>query len=140
MELQLRVLVVDDEERFRENIVRILCETGMDAEGAEDGDHALTLLEDVSFDVVLLDMKMPGLSGEETLRRMRGLDCQAEVVVLTGHASMSTALDMMQLGAFDYLLKPASVTDLVRKIRMAGEKKRLRDGKMDMLDILGGAS
>ncbi|BBD08154.1 response regulator [Desulfovibrio ferrophilus] len=127
MNKSIRVLVVDDEDRFRENIVRILNDCGLEAEGAEDGEQALNLVKEYEFDVILLDMKMPGLSGEGTLRSMRSTGIDAEVVVLTGHASVSGALSMMELGAFDYLLKPASVSEMLRKVKLAGEKKRQRN-------------
>lgn len=132
----IRVLVVDDEERFRDNIVRILNGKGMQAQGAEDGEHALVITDDNEFDVILLDMKMPGMSGKETLSHMMRNKVNAEVIVLTGHASVSGALDMMELGAFDYLLKPAAVSDLLKKVRLAGEKKFLREGRIGMQDIL----
>lgn len=136
MSRKIRVLVVDDEDRFRENIAKILQDSGMESQTAEDGEHAVVITEDHPFDVILLDMKMPGMTGKETLRLMRRQGVEAEVVVLTGHASVSGALDMMELGAFDYVLKPASVSELIKKVRLAGEKKFLREGRIGMRDII----
>ncbi len=136
MEQNIRVLVVDDEKRFRDNIVKILNNKSMEAQGAEDGEQALAMTEAEKFDVILLDMKMPGISGKETLHHLQQNGTDAEVIVLTGHASVSGALDMMELGAFDYLLKPAPVDDLLKKVRLAGEKKFLREGRIGMQDIL----
>lgn len=128
MKRMIQVLVVDDENRFRKNIVKILGKCGGEAAGAEDGRVALQMAADREFDVILLDMKMPGLSGEETLKEMRAAGLKAEVLVLTGHASVSGALDMVELGAYDYLLKPADIPEMVKKIRLAGEKKLVREG------------
>ncbi len=125
---RIQVLVIDDEKRFRENIVKILKKCGVDAECVGDGRSALQRTTEKEFDVLLLDMKMPGLTGEETLKEMRTANIKAEVLVLTGHASVSSALDMVELGACDYLLKPMDIAEMVKKIRLAGEKKLVRDG------------
>ncbi|SKA79280.1 response regulator [Desulfobaculum bizertense] len=138
MEHQIRVLVVDDEDRFRENITKILNGSGFEAQSASDGETALNKVDSYEYDVVLLDMKMPGLSGEQTLCKMKDCGAQAEVIVLTGHASVSGALDMMDLGAFDYLLKPADIPEMLKKVRLAGEKKLLREGRIGMSDIYSG--
>ncbi len=136
MEQIIKVLIVDDETRFRNNIVKILTARGFEARGAEDGETALALMRDEPCDVVLLDMKMPGLSGTETLRRLRKQGTTAEVVVLTGHASGANALDTMELGAVEYLTKPAPIEDLVEKVRLAGKKKLQREKSMELRPTL----
>jgi len=127
-ERAIRILLVDDEERFRRNIAKMLERFGMEVEEAEDGETAVVMSGRGDYDVILLDMKMPGMWGKEALRQMRDNGVDSEVIVLTGHASIPEALDMMTLGAFDYLLKPVSVHELFRKVKLAGEKRSARGG------------
>lgn len=129
METKRRILVVDDEDIFRDNLVRMLCMKGYQAEGASGGHEALDVLGAREFDVVLLDLKMPDMDGEEVLRRMREEDIITEVVVLTGHASLSSAVTLIQEGAFDYQLKPYEQQGLLRTIELALENRRLRKDK-----------
>ncbi|WP_027185754.1 response regulator [Desulfovibrio inopinatus] len=110
------VLVVDDEERFASNMVRILTENGLVAKAANTGEHALNILANEEFDVVLLDVKMPGLSGVGTLERMNVMDLPSKVVILTGHASMDDAMALLDMGAVDYLIKPAKTSEVLKMI------------------------
>ena len=131
-----RVLVVDDEDRLRETMTRILERGGYVADAAPDGLAALEKLASQEFDVVILDMKMPGLSGAETFQNIlqRGFD--VETICLTGHVSTEEAMDMIQQGMFDYLLKPAAPTDILKKVEQAIESKRLRNGEINLDEIL----
>lgn len=121
---EFRVLIVDDEDDFRETIVKRLKSRKIMAEGAEDGKKALELINDTVFDVIVLDVKMPGMDGIETLRLIKSKNPQIEVIMLTGHASVEFGIKGMQLGAFDYVMKPAPLHDLLDKIRQAYDKKR----------------
>jgi DNA-binding NtrC family response regulator len=123
-----RVLVVDDEVDFLETLVNRLKKRKFEAEGAASGEAALELLKEKPFDVVVLDMKMPGgMDGIETFREMRKIQPQAEVILLTGHASVETSIEGMKLGAFDYLLKPVKFEELLARLAAAIEKKVLRE-------------
>ena len=101
-----RILIVDDEKRFRVTMLRLLKNNGISAKGVESGEQALEELAQNPYDVVLLDVKMPGISGIEVLKQMQKQGCDAEVIVLSGHASVDAALEIMNFGAYDYLLKP----------------------------------
>jgi two-component system OmpR family response regulator len=120
---EFKILVVDDEDDFRETIVKRLQKRKMPAWGAESGEKALELIEVQPFDVVVLDVKMPGLDGIETLREIKKKKPLIEVILLTGHASMESGIEGMKLGAYDYVMKPANLEELIEKMRQAYEKK-----------------
>jgi DNA-binding NtrC family response regulator len=126
-----RVLVVDDEEDFLETLVNRLGKRGVEATGVRSGEQALETVKQKLFDVVLLDIKMPGgMDGIECLREMRRIQPLAEVILLTGHASVETSIEGMKLGAFDYLLKPIKLEDLLPKMAEAFEKKDSHEQKI----------
>lgn len=120
-----RVLVVDDDRNLRSVLFRELSDNGYRTSASDSGSHAIKTLEKEEYDVVLLDLTMPGMDGLEVLRRIRSLDVPAEVVVLTGNATVSTAVEAMKLGAYDYLTKPFKLAELRVVIDKAHEKKRL---------------
>jgi two-component system, OmpR family, response regulator len=120
---EFKILVVDDEDDFRETIVKRLLKRKMTARGAESGEKALELIEAQPFDVVVLDVKMPGLDGIDTLREIKQRKPLIEVILLTGHASMESGIEGMKLGAYDYVMKPANLEELIEKMRQAYEKK-----------------
>jgi DNA-binding NtrC family response regulator len=120
----LRVLIVDDEDDFRETIVKRLNARKIQAEGAASGIKALEVVKDKDFDVIVLDVKMPGMDGIETLRHIKKMKPEIEVIMLTGHASVEFGLKGMQLGAFDYVMKPAPLNELLDTIGQAFNKKR----------------
>lgn len=128
---EFTVLIVDDEEEFREMMMKRLNKKGLVALGADSGQAALDLLEAKRIDVVLLDVKMPGIDGIETLRQIRVLKPLVEVVLLTGHASVDSGIEGMKLGAFDYLMKPIELEPLLEKLADAYEKKRLHQEKIE---------
>ncbi len=128
---EFTVLVVDDEEEFRELMVKRLNKKGLVALGTDSGEAALGILDAKRVDVVLLDVKMPGMDGIETLRQIRVLKPLVEVVLLTGHASVDSGIEGMKLGAFDYLMKPIELEPLLEKLADAYEKKRLHQEKID---------
>ncbi len=120
----LRVLIVDDEDDFRETIVKRLNARKIQAMGAASGVKALEVLKDNDFDVMVLDVKMPDMDGIETLRHVKKMKPEIEVIMLTGHASVEFGLKGMQLGAFDYVMKPAPLNELLDTIGQAFNKKR----------------
>jgi DNA-binding response OmpR family regulator len=123
------VLVVDDEEGFRSVLVRRLQARGIQAFEVGQGEEALAFLKTRSVDVVLLDIKMPGMSGVEVLRQMREQGCKAEVIVLSGHVFLDAAVEVMDFGVNDYLLKPCDTGELMDRITLAYERKTEREGK-----------
>ena len=121
------ILIVDDEEDFRVTLVKRLQKRNFQVFGAESGQKALTLMEAMVFDVVVLDVKMPGMDGIETIREMKKKNPLTEVILLTGHASMESGIEGMKLGAFDYVMKPVNIDELLGKIRQAYERKRVQE-------------
>jgi len=114
--------VVDDEQTVRKPLVRALELSGYQADGAASGKDALARLEQVPYDVMLLDMKMPELDGIEVMRRARVLRPDLLILVLTGHATLESAIAAIKAEAADYLLKPASVHDITAAIALAIKK------------------
>ena len=126
-----QVLVVDDEEDFLETIVARLLRRQIGAVGVRSGEEALQEMGKKSYDVVILDIKMPGgMDGIETLREIKRIQPLAEVILLTGHASVETSIEGMKLGAFDYLLKPIKLEDLLVKVGEAFNKKDTHEQKI----------
>ena len=126
-----RVLVVDDEEDFLETLVKRLEKRGIEAVGVKSGEEALDTMKQKLFDVVVLDIKMPGgMDGIQALREMKQIQPLTEVVLLTGHASVETSIEGMRLGAFDYLLKPIKVEKRMAKLGDAFEKKDAHEQKI----------
>ena len=121
------VLLVDDEEEFLRTIIKRLSRRGTEAVGATRGEQALELMTESARDVVVLDVKMPGMDGLEVLKRIKTQWPNTEVIMLTGHASVEAAVEGMDRGAFDYLMKPADFEDLLYKLEDAFRKKSLRD-------------
>ncbi len=125
------VLVIDDEVDFMETIVNRLQKRNLETVGVTSGEEALKLIDRKPFDVVLLDIKMPGgMDGIETLREIKKRQPLAEVILLTGHASVETSIEGMKLGAFDYLLKPMKFEELLIKMAAAFKKKSMHESKI----------
>jgi len=118
-----RVLLVDDEVVFTTNMSKLLTSRGYRVTAANSGDAAIRALEQSDFDVVVLDLKMPGMDGLATLKEIKKLGLFTETLILTGHGSIDSALEAVKLGAYDYLTKPCEIGDLVAKIEGAWEKK-----------------
>jgi DNA-binding NtrC family response regulator len=121
-----KILLVDDENRFRTTMRKMLSAHGLDVTDLDNGQAALTALTTQSYDVVVLDLRMPGMDGIQTLKAMKALHPDLEVIILTGHASMDDAMAIMQLGGTEYLLKPCSVEELLDKIEIAVERQHTR--------------
>ena len=121
--IPISILVVDDERDFVEMLSLRLSDAGHVIKAAFDGRQALEILETWEPDVVILDIRMPGLDGMETLKRIKAKHPIVEVILLTGHGAIDTAVDGMKSGAFDYLLKPAEHEELLEKLRGAQKRK-----------------
>jgi DNA-binding NtrC family response regulator len=121
----LTILLVDDEEPFRESLKKQLAIRGYAVEAVSCGEDALEALAVRETDVVLLDMRMPGMDGVLTLRSIKERFPLTEVIVVTGHATLRTAMDVMDKGAFDYITKPMHLEDLIYKIEDAARKREL---------------
>lgn len=122
----IRVLVVDDEEPFRRLLKKELTRKGFSVEVAGDGESALNLVRQDSFDVVLLDIVMPGIDGITVMKRMMKDPSSPAIIVLTGRATVETAVDAMKNGAYDYLTKPYKLDELMIIINRAYEYRRLK--------------
>jgi DNA-binding NtrC family response regulator len=130
----LKLLLVDDEKPFVEAVGRRLSVRGFYVEYAFTGKEALERIQrQHDVDVVVLDMKMPGMDGIETLCKIKKEAPLTEVILLTGHATVQSAVNGMKSGAFDYLMKPCGIDDLVKKINEAAAGKRRHEEQI--LDI-----
>jgi DNA-binding NtrC family response regulator len=124
-----RILLVDDEVVFANNMSKLLTRRGYQVKAVNSGDEALRALMDNSFDVMVLDLKMPGMDGIATMHEMRKLGLFTELLILTGHGSIDTALEAIQLGAYDYVTKPVEIAELLSKIEAAFERKTIKNKK-----------
>ncbi len=133
----MTVLIVDDEVEFLETLVKRLKKRKLAVSGVCCGEDALERLKETSADIVVLDVKMPGMSGLDALREIKKNYPLIEVIMLTGHANMEVAIEGMDVGAFDYLMKPIDIDELLYKIQDAYKKKRLNEkaGFSDMGDV-----
>ena len=118
-----KVLVVDDEKDFVEMFAMRLEDAGERVRKAYSGEEGLEVLAKSDIDVVILDIKMPGMDGIETLREIKRRFPLVEVILLTGHGAVDTAVEGMKLGAFDYLNKPAEFKELLEKLTGACRRK-----------------
>ena len=121
----VRVLVADDERNFTQVLKMELGREGYVVDVAVDGREALGRMGASEYDVLVLDLKMPEVPGMEVLREIRSWEAGPEVIVLTGHATVATAIEAMKLGAYDYLTKPCKTEELALLVRKASEKRRL---------------
>lgn len=124
---KFRVLIVDDEVDFVETIVKRLIDRGLEVAGVHSGLEALDLLDKRDFDVVILDVKMPGMDGIETLRAMKKKSPLTEVIMLTGHGSVESGIQGLQLGAYNYVMKPVPLNDLLKQMTQAYERKLIEE-------------
>ncbi len=120
------VLLVDDEGEFLDTLVKRIQKRNVNAKGVKSGEEALAFLERNPVDVVVLDVRMPGMDGIETLRVLKRQHPLTEVIMLTGHASLEVAIEGMELGAFDYLMKPVEIDDLLYKLQDANKRRTIQ--------------
>ena len=119
----MKVLLVDDNKQFVDTLAKRLQSRRMEATTAHSGDEAIELIREQEFDVVILDVVMPGKDGIETLKEIKSFKPLTEVIMLSGHASLELAIQGMQFGALDFLSKPADIVELVEKINKAFARK-----------------
>ncbi len=122
-----RLLLVDDEIDFTTNMQKLLSRRGYEVTAVNSGSHALRIVQEQRFDVVILDQKMPGLDGIATLKELKKKTPHLEVLILTGHGSAESGITGLQLGAYDYIAKPIRLSDLEERIRQAFDRKLLRE-------------
>ncbi len=122
-----QILIVDDEASMRKMLDILLTQEGYEVQTAQSAEAAVDALNLHPFDLVLSDIRMPGLSGIDLLRRLKAEDSQTEVVLMTAYASTESAIEAIKLGAFDYVTKPFQVDELVNIVRHALEKKALKE-------------
>lgn len=128
----MKMMLVDDEERFLSGIAKLLSKKGIDAVTATSGAEAIETLKRQTIHVVILDVKMPGMDGNETLVEIKRLFPMVEVIMLTGHATVESAIDGLKSGATDYLMKPIGIDELVQKAEEAFEKRMRSEEKIRM--------
>ena len=127
---EVRVLLVDDEVEFVSTLTKRMKKRKLTASSVNSGEDALEFLGQHPADVVVLDVKMPGIDGMQTLREIKQQYPLIEVIMLTGHANVEVAIQGMEIGAFDYLMKPMAIDDLVYKIQDAYKKKFIQEEKI----------
>jgi two-component system, OmpR family, response regulator CpxR len=136
--MEVRVLLVDDEPEFVETLGERLETRGFKVFKASSGDECLAALREKVVDVVVLDVLMPGKDGVQTLREIKQVNPLVEVIMLTGHGTVETAIEGLKVGAYDYLRKPTETTDLIGKIlrayaRKSEQEERIRRAEIDKI-------
>lgn len=124
--MKFKLLLVDDEKTMVKYLSKQLLKKGFDIDVAYSGKEALEHVSAKDFDVVLLDVLMPGMDGIETLRKIKHMAPTTEVIMLTGHASVEAGIEGMKAGAFNYIMKPFDPNELVAEINMACEHRQLK--------------
>lgn len=125
------ILLVDDEVAFVETMTKRLTKRELRVISAHSGSEALECMgKNRNVDVVILDVKMPGMDGIETLKELKKDFPLTEVIMLTAHATIETAIDGMKMGAFDYLMKPCNLDQLIEKVKEAAAKKKTHEEKI----------
>ena len=127
---KIKILMVDDEERFLTTTQKLLAKKEIDVVTASSGAEALDLLKHRNIHVVILDVKMPGMDGNETLREIKARFPLVEVIMLTGHATVESAIDGLKSGATDYLMKPTGIDELIQKAAEAFKKRQHLEEKI----------
>ncbi len=120
------LLLVDDDDELREDMARFFLRHGYNVSECSTGQQALEFTDQRAFDVIVLDMMMPGISGLQLLQKLKERGCEAEVVMLTGQGTIETAVEAMKLGAREFLAKPISLKDLDRLVRKCLESGQLK--------------
>jgi len=121
----IRMLLVDDEDDFRITLANRLKLRKIDITDAASGSEAIELVKQRPFDVAVIDVKMPGVDGIETLAEIKKIDPSIEVIMLTGHASIESGMESMKIGAYDYVMKPCDIDELLTKTADAYQHKLL---------------
>ena len=127
---RMKMMLVDDEERFLSTTKKLLSKKGFEVLTAASGSDALDSLETHNIHVVILDVKMPGMDGIATLKEIKRRYPLVEVIMLTGHATVESAIDGLKSGATDYLMKPTEIDALIEKAEEAYEKRKRVEEKI----------
>lgn len=127
---KMKIMLVDDEERYLQTTQKLIEKRGVETITAVSGAQALEILESKIVHVVILDVKMPGMDGNETLKAIKARHPLVEVIMLTGHATLDSAIDGLKSGANDYLVKPADIDEIMEKARAAFEKNQCQEEKI----------
>jgi DNA-binding NtrC family response regulator len=126
-----RILLVDDEQGFVDTMAKRLESRGFTVRSAYNGPDGIDALGgDINFDVIILDVKMPGMDGNEVLKVVKAEFPLVEVIMLTGHATVESAIEGMKGGAFDYMMKPCNLEELIAKVGEAYDKKQAHETKI----------
>ncbi|MGE0083529.1 MAG: response regulator [Desulfococcaceae bacterium] len=133
---KMKLMLVDDEEKFLSTMCKLLGKRGYDAVTASSGSDALEKLRTQNIHVVILDVKMPELDGNDMLRAIKRQYPLVEVIMLTGHATVESAIDGLKSGASDYLMKPADTDELIRKAEQAYAKRQNLEEKIRVATML----
>lgn len=126
----MKIMLVDDEERYLQTTRRLIEKKGYDVLTASSGKEAIETLKIQNIHVVILDVKMPEMDGNETLKAIKTLFPLVEVIMLTGHATVDSAIDGLKSGACDYLMKPADIDEILEKATEAYEKRQRLEEKI----------
>ncbi len=124
-ELKAKVLLVDDEEDFLSTLAERLEARGLKVNTVTSGEQAVAKAEKEGFDLIVLDLAMPGMDGLETLKRIKAKQPDAEIIILSGQGSIKTSIEAMKLGAEDFMEKPVNISELLDKISEAKDKRLL---------------
>lgn len=135
---EVSVLLVDDEKDFLEVLTKRLRKRKLRLVAANSGAEAIRTVQETPIDVVVLDMRMPQMDGLQTLREIKRINPGVEVIMLTGHANVETAVEGMELGAFDYLIKPVDIDELLYKLQDAFKKKAMSEQSSGKAGLAGG--
>ncbi|HKL82708.1 MAG TPA: response regulator [Desulfobacter sp.] len=127
---KMKLLLVDDETRYLETTQKLIERKGYEVWTAPSGEKALQTMAAHNIHVVILDVKMPGMDGNETLKQIKELYPLTEVIMLTGHATVDSAIDGLKSGAWDYLMKPADIEDIIEKAELAFQKRMNQEEKI----------
>ena len=138
--MKSRLLLVDDEEQFVDALSERLSMRDYDVTISLTGEDAIEKIKNYNFDVIILDVRLPGTDGTEVLREIKNLKPLTEVIMLTGHGTVEMAIEGMKLGAFDFLMKPCETEDLTLKISKAHDRKAEQEDRIRAAKISHSAS
>jgi len=142
MDRKIKLLIVDDESRFLSAIASRLRKRGFDVHAVTNGGDAIALAQRESFDLAILDLKMPGMDGDDVLPVLKKQQQFLEVIILTGHGSLESAVELTRLGAFGYLPKPYEMDKLIETLASAYEARLKHKFAADQerIDLIGAAT
>lgn len=119
---KIKILLIDDELEFVSTLSERLELRGYTAKIAQDGETGISMIANQTFDVAIIDLMMPGMNGLDTLKTIKNTNKSLPVILLTGHGSTKDGMEGMRIGAFDFLMKPLDINELLKKIKLAVDK------------------